>query len=717
MHDHCADCTSCVTVNLHDTHSMSPVMYGAFFEEINHAGEGGLHVEMLRDWSFEGRAHLTQHPELGRDSANHMEPRPVDASVPLPYKRKTTLQSLSMDPETVASAKLRDMEAWRVVPDNIQATLEEVDAALAVTPGALGAGGPANDVGAAALAAAYAAAAGNTATPPRALHALCLHPRDGEVAQVVNSGHTLEGFTLHPATDYTLRMRVKGGPDTLQAAITSPAGDKVYTRLSLERPVGGDAQAWHTLAGTISTKEGGAHLRLVIRAKGPEQLCLDWVSLTPAAAWGTDGRLDPFHPGLVAKLRELAPQHLRFPGGAYVEGTTLATAYRWKWGVGPRELRPGHPDANWGYWSSGGLGLHEWLDLAEALGSEPIWVLNVGISQSESVAPQDLAPWVQDGLDSLEYVLGPPDSKWGAVRAAAGRPEPWTLRWLTLGNEECMRPWYVAHYRVFAAAVRARYPTMQLIANCDLTGAPGSEGNNTAFSMWEFHSYRSPTDTWTLRDAVDAYQGPPVGVTEFAAMSGAEVALNAVAEAGLMAALERNCHKVHMVAFAPLLAHDALRSWRPDLIVFNEAGQVIGIPSFTVQRMFRQYAGTVCGKVRLEVLPGIEGSATCANASCDSSEIKLVNFNNQAQTISLRIRRHARSLLAPLRLRSAPRVRSVAMSQLHVEHPETVTHAFGAKPAFVPRDTVLMVSENGDTLLSLPPYSVTFIHLTQHSVL
>src|SRR2546421_5506136 len=32
---------------------VSPMLYGIFFEEINHAGEGGLYAEMVRNRSFE----------------------------------------------------------------------------------------------------------------------------------------------------------------------------------------------------------------------------------------------------------------------------------------------------------------------------------------------------------------------------------------------------------------------------------------------------------------------------------------------------------------------------------------------------------------------------------------------------------------------------------------------------------------------------------------
>ena len=33
---------------------VSPMLYGIFFEEINHAGDGGLYAELLRNRSLEG---------------------------------------------------------------------------------------------------------------------------------------------------------------------------------------------------------------------------------------------------------------------------------------------------------------------------------------------------------------------------------------------------------------------------------------------------------------------------------------------------------------------------------------------------------------------------------------------------------------------------------------------------------------------------------------
>ena len=51
------------------------------------------------------------------------------------------------------------------------------------------------------------------------------------------------------------------------------------------------------------------------------------------------------------------------------------------------------------------------------------------------MAPRDIGPWVQDALDSLEFAMGPADSKWGKVRASMGREEPWHIPYFAIGNE------------------------------------------------------------------------------------------------------------------------------------------------------------------------------------------------------------------------------------------------------------------------------------------
>ena len=70
-------------------------------------------------------------------------------------------------------------------------------------------------------------------------------------------------------------------------------------------------------------------------------------------------RFSSFLPLLRSRLADRAEQaaasrFLRFPGGCYVEGVTLANAFYWKPSVGPLDQRPGHWNGMWQYWSTDG---------------------------------------------------------------------------------------------------------------------------------------------------------------------------------------------------------------------------------------------------------------------------------------------------------------------------------------------------------------------------
>ena len=48
----------------------------------------------------------------------------------------------------------------------------------------------------------------------------------------------------------------------------------------------------------------------------------------------------------------------------------------------------------------------------------------------------ELAPYIQDALDLIEFANGPATSEWGAKRAAMGHPEPFNLKMMGVGNEQ-----------------------------------------------------------------------------------------------------------------------------------------------------------------------------------------------------------------------------------------------------------------------------------------
>lgn len=75
------------------------------------------------------------------------------------------------------------------------------------------------------------------------------------------------------------------------------------------------------------------------------------------------------------------------------------------------------------------------MQLAEAVGADAVWVVNNGVSHTESVPTSRVSGLLRDSLASLEFVRGGPESKLGAVRARMGREEPWQLKYLAIGNE------------------------------------------------------------------------------------------------------------------------------------------------------------------------------------------------------------------------------------------------------------------------------------------
>ena len=105
--------------------------------------------------------------------------------------------------------------------------------------------------------------------------------------------------------------------------------------------------------------------------------------------------------------------------------------------IGPVNQRHGHRGP-WGYRSTDGLGLPEFLKWCEDMGAEPVLAVYAGYSlRGDHVNPgPDLEPFVQDALDEIEYVTGPATSKWGAQRAADGHPEPYPLHYVEIGNED-----------------------------------------------------------------------------------------------------------------------------------------------------------------------------------------------------------------------------------------------------------------------------------------
>ncbi len=158
----------------------------------------------------------------------------------------------------------------------------------------------------------------------------------------------------------------------------------------------------------------------------------DWFTFMSLFPPTYDDQANGFRIDLMQKLAALHPGYLRIPGGNYLEGDTIDTRFNWQTTVGPLTDRPGHFNSAWGYWSQDGMGLLEFLELAEELHAQPVLAVWAGYTLNGTVVAQDqLAPYVQVRRRrapvrerSDDELLGPPAGarrSSGAVRRADGR--------------------------------------------------------------------------------------------------------------------------------------------------------------------------------------------------------------------------------------------------------------------------------------------------------
>ena len=363
--------------------------------------------------------------------------------------------------------------------------------------------------------------------------------------------------------------------------------------------IDGITAAWKTYRLSLTSAETDPKARLAIYATQPGTVWLDMVSLFPKATW--KDRPNGLRLDLAEMLVGLRPAFVRFPGGCWVEGEVLGDALRWKTTIGPISDRRTQWNL-WKYHSTNGLGFHEYLELCEDLGAEPLFVINCGMSHKENVPMDKMAEWVQDAIDAtIEYANGPDDSKWGAMRIKAGHPKPFDLKYLEIGNENGGKA-YEERYALIYDAIKAKYPKMNLIADLWEGKAPVTR----PLEILDEHYYFSPEFFIANAHRYDSYdrKGPKIYVGEYAVTQGCGLGnlRAAIGEAAFMTGMERNSDVVILASYAPLFANVNHKTWNPNLINFD-GSRVYGTPSYYAQKMFSENRGDVVLPAAVEILP------------------------------------------------------------------------------------------------------------------
>ncbi|MBR4594923.1 MAG: carbohydrate binding domain-containing protein, partial [Bacteroidaceae bacterium] len=515
--------------------NVSPMLYGIFYEDINHAADGGIYAELIRNRSFEDGPAYGAPADMQGWTTRTTNPSQITARLIQP-DRKTPLLN------------------------TVQHNALELDIKASAT----------------------------------------------QPASLVNEGfwgiNAVQGRT-YKLTFWARNLKYRG---SVKAMLCSKDGSQTYAETVVNGFPVTKSKDWTKYEATLKADYNDPQAQFALVFDGTGQVQLDVISLFPPTF---KNRENGMRPDLANMLWQLHPKFMRFPGGCFVEGQESPdNAFRWERTIGPIEEREGHWNVNWGYRTTDGLGYHEYLQLAEDLGAKPLYVVNVGIWHG-GVTPYDsIQPWIDECLNALEYANGPVTSKYGAMRARNGHPEPFGIEYLEIGNENNQpdprqqSDHYYERYEQFYNAIRAKYPDMKIIGNVVSWGDDNPKWNSTLpVDLLDEHYYRSPDWFAAAFHKYDTYdrRGPKVYVGEYAVTNGYGNLGNmnaALGEAVYMMGMENNSDVVELASYAPIFVNENDARWRPDMVRFSSS-RVMGTPSYYVQQLMPQHIGTQVVKV------------------------------------------------------------------------------------------------------------------------
>lgn len=357
---------------------------------------------------------------------------------------------------------------------------------------------------------------------------------------------------------------------------------------------------------------------------------------------------------LVHALQDLKPKFLRFPGGCISEGAFLwDNVFDWKQTMGPIETRKENFNL-WGYSMTMGLGYYEYFQLAEDLNAFPVPVMACGVlcqARSDYAAPAGGSLrdyYISNFTDLIDFAISMDfeNNEWALMRKELGHEAPFDLKYLGVGNENWGDEFF-ANFEVFNYEIEQHMAKYHPDHELHIISTVGAQADDDAFQDgWKFlhgdhkgvdaleftdgqslftedikwyehadhymntiadeHYYR--TNDY-LKNNVDRYnyykrvynedgtvnqnESSKVFVGEYASTD-KNTLHGAISEAALMTGFENNSDVVVMASYAPLfnkVLTDATYRWTPDLIWFDNE-DVWFTPNYYNQKMFANNIGT-----------------------------------------------------------------------------------------------------------------------------
>lgn len=420
-----------------------------------------------------------------------------------------------------------------------------------------------------------------------------------------------DGMAVKKGEAYDFSFRVKNmGGKTKTFTIALKAGGQVIASARVKTK--GKDGVWNTYHAVLTPAADADKAELAVVPEKKNEVGVDMISLFPQDTF--KGRKNGLRKDLAQVLADLHPKFVRFPGGCMSHGDGIDNIYHWTQTVGPLEDRV--PDRNvWNYHQTRGLGFYEYFQFCEDIGAEPLPVLAAGVpcqnsgadkdgfgGQQGGIPMKDMPAYIQELLDLIEWANGDPaTSKWAQMRADAGHPAPFHLKYIGIGNEDIISTDFEDRYLMICDAIKKNYPDITVCGTVGPFHAPSSdyiEGwkfakeHKQVLDMVDEHYYESVGWFLNHQHYYDDYDrnAPKVYLGEYAARQGKGGTDCALAEAAYLCHIERNADVVSMTSYAPLLSKNGHSNWSPDMIYFDNT-KIQRTPSYETQRLFSTHSG------------------------------------------------------------------------------------------------------------------------------
>jgi len=511
------------------------------------------------------------------------------------------------------------------------------------------------------------------------------HPFRGERSAKLTASHgssaslTQSGLCAKSGREYRFSGYFRADNPGLKAALSLktllPDG-KWMTLASAE--LSGFSQEWRKFSASMTSNGQSAQAVFELRMEGEGCVWADKLSLMPADTengWRRD---------VVDVLKEIAPPIIRWGGSIVDPG-----GYRWKNGIGDRDLRNSFPNTAWGRIDSNDVGIDEFCQLCESLGAEPL------ICVSFADGPESAA-------DMVQYCNGGTESGWGARRASNGHPAPYHVKYWQIGNEiRGDDANYLARIEDFLHAMKRADPNAALLSSYPAQKLLDLAGKDLAFVCPHLYTRDFAASDEKLRDTSQMIDRTPgcenlkIAVTEWN-ISGGDWGMARAKQMTLESALLnarclnvflRHCDKVEIATRSNMA-----NSFCGATIETNPCG-VLRRPCHYLMEMYRRHARPI--PLKVDDAPAGLDIFACASADGKSLTVFLVNSKNAPREWSLR----GSGFEKPLHITSAESLRDTRDArELDVMNHWNASNRVRTTPLKTEQDTVV-----------LPAFSVTAI--------